>query len=225
MKCQYCGEDNEESAVYCEYCGSKLEKKKSKVLIVMLVSLVIVIISGTLAYVIFSTKIANNEKQVVEKSSSQSREKKEVNNDYQYENDTSLNQDIDVLNDETLDINVQEEVAIIRKQYNKTEKNIDSYLLKEQSGIKKYYDDFNLIKLVIKSGTNNWKYERQYYFNSGKLYFAFIYIGKEEYRYYFKDNCIIRYIDNNDNVYDYGNIPESTWDSQILNEANKYKRG
>ena len=80
------------------------------------------------------------------------------------------------------------------------------------SGITWYFGDSELSKgasipiacVKYDAGTNGNKYERRYYFDSlnDELIFAFIFLGKEEYRLYFYKDSIIRYIDDNGRVFD-----------------------
>ena len=65
---------------------------------------------------------------------------------------------------------------------------------------------------------SGWNYSREYFFKNDKLYFALIYDGTEEHRLYFSDDILIRYIDNNKNTYDYGNI-SCPFETQAKNEA------
>lgn len=75
-------------------------------------------------------------------------------------------------------------------------------------------------KKVIEKGTNDWGYARDYRYHDGKLIFAFVFDGTEEHRLYFKDDHMIRYIDENGTVYDY---PDSEayheWAEKVLAEA------
>lgn len=78
-------------------------------------------------------------------------------------------------------------------------------------------------KFVLSKGTDGWNYSREYYFHEGKLYFVFIYNGLEEHRLYFKDDIMIRYIDENKSVYDYGNTNEFfDWESRALSESKQF---
>lgn len=78
-------------------------------------------------------------------------------------------------------------------------------------------------KFVISKGTDDWNYSREYYFHDGLLYFVFIFNGSEEHRLYFKDNVMIRYIDENKNVYDYGNTSDFyDWEDRALSEAKQF---
>lgn len=75
-------------------------------------------------------------------------------------------------------------------------------------------------KFVLSNGTDGWNYSRQYYFHDGDLYFAFVFNGTEEHRLYFKDGVLIRYIDENKNVYEYGNTDAfADLEEQVKDEA------
>ena len=76
------------------------------------------------------------------------------------------------------------------------------------------------IKIVVDAGTDGWKYTREYYYHDGVFLFAFIYDGTEEHRLYFKDNHMIRYIDPNHVIYDFGSLdPYKDWEQRALEEA------
>ncbi len=105
-------------------------------------------------------------------------------------------------------VDVEAEVAQIREWFYDTQERQDSLMYGEY-GQGKYYFEFGYaIKGVLPAGYNEWDYTREYYYHNQELYFAFIFAGSEEYRLYFKDGKVIRYIDNNGTVYDYGNIGE-----------------
>ncbi len=75
-------------------------------------------------------------------------------------------------------------------------------------------------KVVLSNGTDGWNYSREYYYHDGKLVFAFMFNGGEEHRLYFKDDHMIRYIDENHTVYDYGALdPFASWAERALEEG------
>ncbi len=82
-------------------------------------------------------------------------------------------------------------------------------------------------KLVLENGEDGWNYSRDYRFHNGKLVFAFIFDGTEEHRLYFKDDHMIRYIDENHTAYDYPDCDKfSSWAEKALREAYaKYSGG
>ena len=105
-------------------------------------------------------------------------------------------------------IDVEAEVAQIREWYYDTQERQDFLMYCEYEQGKYYFEGGYAIKGVIPAGYNNWGYTREYYYHDQKLYFAFLFAGNEEYRIYFKDGKVMRYVDSNGTVYDYGNIGE-----------------
>ncbi len=78
-------------------------------------------------------------------------------------------------------------------------------------------------KIVLENGTDGWNYSREYYYHDGQFIFAFIYNGTEEHRLYFKDNHMIRYIDESHTTFDYPNLDAfADWEKRALDEALKY---
>lgn len=75
-------------------------------------------------------------------------------------------------------------------------------------------------KVVLENGTDGWNYSREYYYHDGQFIFAFIYNGTEEHRLYFKDNHMIRYIDEYHTTYNFGNLDAfRDWEEKALKEA------
>lgn len=120
-------------------------------------------------------------------------------------------------------INVEKEVTKIRKLYNTTQNKLDSYMSgSELEGAVYYYEGGYPVKISIKGGYHNWKYSREYFYHNKKLYFAFVYDGKEEHRLYFKNGRLIRYIDENKIIYDYGKKKLSVfsdWNDKVQSES------
>ena len=87
-----------------------------------------------------------------------------------------------------------------------------------------YYTPGDLdTKVVLENGTDGWNYSREYYYHDGQFIFAFIYNGTEEHRLYFKDNHMIRYIDESHTTYDFPNLDAfKDWEQRALEEALKY---
>ena len=76
------------------------------------------------------------------------------------------------------------------------------------------------VQKVLENGQDGWHYSRDYRFHDGKLVFAFVYDGTEEHRLYFKDDHMIRYIDENHTTYDYPETAQfSYWENKALSEA------
>lgn len=110
----------------------------------------------------------------------------------------------DEQNTNSLEVDVEDTVSQIRNWYSETQSNIGSLPCRIINDvIKGYFDeDRNFVKIVATKGYDNLDFVREYYFHEGELYFAFVYDGVDEQRLYFKDGQLIRYIDNNGNVFD-----------------------
>lgn len=73
---------------------------------------------------------------------------------------------------------------------------------------------------VLENGQDGWNYSRDYRFHDGELVFAFVFDGTDEHRLYFKDDHMIRYIDENNTTYDYPDTAQfSDWENKVLSEA------
>ena len=78
-------------------------------------------------------------------------------------------------------------------------------------------------QVTLEGGEGGWEYSRDYRYHNGELIFAFIYRGTEEHRLYFKDGHLIRYIDENHTVFDFGQLePFYWWEQRALAEGNQY---
>ena len=72
----------------------------------------------------------------------------------------------------------------------------------------------------LQNGDWGINYSRMYYYYQGDLIFAFIFDGGEEHRLYFKDDHMIRYIDENMVTYDFPATDAYTdWEEWALEEA------
>ncbi len=108
--------------------------------------------------------------------------------------------------DVNVSIDVEAEVAQIREWYYDTQNRLDTFAYSEYGAdLGFYFESGYAVKGVVAAGYNDLDYTRQYFYHDQKLYFAFIFKGSEEYRLYFKDGIVVRYIDNFGNIYDYGN--------------------
>lgn len=77
-------------------------------------------------------------------------------------------------------------------------------------------------KIIVPAGTDDWADTREYFFHDGKLYFAFFYQGADtERRLYFKNDTLIRYIDESHIVYDDNLAQFRYWEIQALMEATR----
>ena len=76
------------------------------------------------------------------------------------------------------------------------------------------------VQKVLENGQNGWNYSRDYRFHDDRLVFAFVFDGTEEHRLYFKDDHMIRYIDEHHTTYDYPDTAQfSNWENKVLSEA------
>lgn len=122
------------------------------------------------------------------------------------------------------EINVEAEVAQIRAWFSETQEHLSEYAVAaSETGIERYDSGDGLVKIVLPKGFGGRNYERDYYFHDGELYFAFVFNGAEEHRLYFSYGPLIRYIDENKNIYDYGYTEAfDDWAEWVAEEAEKY---
>ena len=99
---------------------------------------------------------------------------------------------------------VEPEVENIRELYYRTQEEQDRLTQENVDGITYYTYNEQIVKIEIKSGYANSPYSRLYYYFDDQLYFAFVFNGTEEHRFYYKNEELIRYIDASKTVYDYG---------------------
>lgn len=117
-------------------------------------------------------------------------------------------------------VDVESEVATIRDYYYTTQNNLGNYMLEEHQNLTMYHEAGYPVKIFIKSGYNDWDYTREYFYHDQELYFAFVYNNNEQHRLYFKDGIMIRYIDENGNTFDYGNLNEFySWEYMTLYDS------
>lgn len=142
------------------------------------------------------------------------------------ETESSAGEDSDIAEEESedekpvLDINVEDEVKQIREWFYGTQDSLGSYEQSTSDNVTFYLEDGVPVKIVVKKGTDGWDYAREYYYHGGEFYFAFIYAGSDEHRLYFKDDQMIRYIDQDKNTYDYGETDRfSEWETPAIQEA------
>ena len=101
-------------------------------------------------------------------------------------------------------INVMSELIHIRILYYETQSNPG--VKTEKNGVVYYRDDGMIKKAVCEAGYNGWDYTREYYYDNGSLYYAVVSNGAEEHKLYYADGTLIRYIDQNGTIMDYGEI-------------------
>ncbi len=248
MICNKCGKEIRDDAIFCTSCGSEVQKqqvnskKRGKSFFIVLCILVLVLCAGIIALL---DVMRQNNAENIEITGSMKEKRKEDNSTEHIQELEKASESIaetqvvteeldlkesteekdtqsEILNPLPENFDVEKEVEYIRKLYYETQENVDNFLQNEIDGITYYLDKEELVKAIVKSGVGNSPYTRNYYYEEGKIYFAFIFNGTEEYRFYFKDNCLIRYIDSTKTVYDYGIAEMEIFDemcSDILIEA------
>ena len=92
----------------------------------------------------------------------------------------------------------------VRPLYSEINENISNYSRKVLQSTTLWYDNENCVKKELPQGAEGYNMSRQYYYdkNNGQLIFAFVFRGTQEHRLYFKDNELVRYIDEAGNVFD-----------------------
>ena len=88
--------------------------------------------------------------------------------------------------------------------------------------IRSWYNDpgEGVEKMEIPGGTDGWEWDAEYCFHDGELFFAFLYRGTEEERFYYSGLHLIRYIDSDGNRYDWPDLGGyEQWGQRVLEEA------
>lgn len=119
-------------------------------------------------------------------------------------------------------INVEDEVKEIkRKYYDFQQQKDDLQQHPIDKNIKIFYASDKVDSIEVASGYNDIGYSRIYYFDeNSKLYFTFIFDKKKENRLYFKNNILIRYIDENGKIFNlYENLETCIWSELALYEG------
>lgn len=122
--------------------------------------------------------------------------------------------------EEILHIDVEEEVNTIRAWYYSTQDNLDNLLKADYpDNIVCYFDGAYPSKVVVPKDYDDWEYSREYFYHDKQLYFAFVYNKSEEYRFYFQNGVLIRYIDTDGNIFDYGDLDDYSMEKRVKNES------
>lgn len=122
----------------------------------------------------------------------------------------------------TIIINVEDEVKEIkRKYYDFQQQKDDLQQHPIDKNIKIFYASDKVVSIEVASGYNDIGYSRIYYFDeNSKLYFTFIFDKKKENRLYFKNDILIRYIDENGEIFNlYENLESCIWSDLALCEG------
>lgn len=124
--------------------------------------------------------------------------------------------------DEPMYFDLADEIKQIQRTYNDFQENKNKALHSSvYPQISFYYVLNKIASIEIQGGYKNINYSRIYYFNeNNQLYFAFIFDKLKENRLYFKDNILIRYIDESGETYDlYDNLDTCEWEEFALKES------
>lgn len=240
MYCRKCGAELKPNAKFCSKCGSPvfspqtIKKPKAPIAFILLTACIVI------GVVVFNAASMHHERngEVVESATADfespigqvdyAEDETEVFEEPESEQEAveasaaGPEESVEVSENDppVLDIDVEDEVKQIREWFYGTQNNISSY---EQSTVDNatiYYQGQDPVKIVVKKGTDGWDYAREYYYHDGVLYFAFIFNGGNEHRLYFKEDQMIRYIDQDKNIYNYGETDGfSEWETPALQEA------
>lgn len=236
-KCPNCNGPLKDGALFCGECGRAVtegnsksnvrKKKKDKGLVFLIGLLVVVLIASAsvIGYIYLRDNYINIETPNIEMPVDDNKQK---GLDIE-ENDDVAPKKADTTDDleeaEYIDdnFNIENEVLRIRGLYNTTQADLSSLTVdSSKNGKVKYYDsDSNLVRMDIAANPTT-SYTKYYYFENGKLYFAFIFDGAKENRLYFKDNVLLRWIDESGKIHDRerSNGTFSEWEENVINDLN-----
>ena len=196
-----------------------LNRKKKKIIIIVIVAVVLflAIAIGVVIIVVNNAKSApnNNEPTTVENSTETKMTEKPTEatqNNHTEPTPVSTYPPADVPETEAIN------EAVTEVSFSITKEEIESEIEK----IRTYYytPSSHDAQKVLENGQDGWNYSRDYRFHDGELVFAFVFDGTEEHRLYFKDDHMIRYIDENNTTYDYPDTAQfSDWENKVLSEA------
>lgn len=231
MNCNNCGKPIKDNAASCDQCGASVPAeslsqqpapKRSNAPVIILLILILIAIVGF--GIFFAVRSSNNSAPAA--AASEKPTDAAPSTDADTIAATASPTTADESQTATKTDGEQSDDAAIKAaetSFTISQKELESEIEK----IRKWYytptsdDD----KLVLENGEDGWNYSRDYRFHNGKLVFAFIFDGTEEHRLYFKDDHMIRYIDENSVTYDFPDCDKySSWAEKALKEAYaKYK--
>lgn len=99
-------------------------------------------------------------------------------------------------------MDLETEIEQIRERYYSVQDRLNDMEIAGTDDVNVYIDEGNIYKIVAAKGTWGVDCTREYSFIDGRLYFAFVYDGSSERRFYFVDDMLIRYINENSEIYD-----------------------
>lgn len=94
--------------------------------------------------------------------------------------------------------------GFVRPLYNEINAGLNSYEKRTSGNATLWHDERGCAKKELVEGADNYNMSRQYYYDTytGKMVFAFVFKGSEEYRLYFEKDKLVRYIDEAGNIID-----------------------
>lgn len=217
MKCRKCGNSLRDGAEFCGRCGKPVHAdtahepdksaRRPKTWLIILVCVIVMAVIGVGTFFLIRAFTGDDPKPAaVTEPTSHAAE---------FESGT-VHQDPTIAATQTETVKPTEKATEALFSISAEE------LEKEIERIREYYytpsaaDD----QIVLNNGTDGWNYSRDYRYHNGKLVFAFIFDGTEEHRLYFKDDHMIRYIDENGVTYDHPvSDAYSSWAEKALKEA------
>ncbi len=200
-----------------DYDEQEIVKKKSDnkalISVIVILSVIILLLAGLVVYNLSDNDVENEKQQATETATVTPKITETVINTPQPT----------VIPQKTFN----EKIAEIRTMYYNTQDIIGNCRVETQSnGVKRYYNGNDLVRVDMppRDGMN---YTRNYYYNNGKMYFAFCFNAYYQHRMYFDGETLIRWI-NPDKV-EFDNARDNAdfiyWERELRNEASAYERG
>ncbi len=114
---------------------------------------------------------------------------------------------------------VEPKVTAIREEYNRTQSNISTLTMSNIGKYKFYRNAKGYVERVDFLFDN--EYSACYYYKDNQLYFAFVFDSNRENRFYFFNDTLFRWIDENKEIHDndFSNSNYQSWWDEIVNEA------
>lgn len=210
MICKACGREIGEKTNFCKYCGTpistsvnessgkeknkKQKKEKSGKLgkIIIFITIIVLLLLAVIVYY-FAKQKGVFERDDVETTVSTSSETEETKDGIEF---TSESADTGNVSATPSAVGVEEQVLIIREQYNNIVENIDSDAYDKKSicnGASAYFENNIVRAIVIPQNTDGNEYSKSYYYDEhGDILFSYYEAGDAN-RMYFYDSQLIRW--------------------------------
>ena len=236
FKCKICGGifdiNDDSTVVVCEYCGNKqrIEQEETytsesnekiiktsgtvRKVLGILICTIIICIGSIVSFMLVR----------------QSKKQPDVPVNQVHTNETTAQMTALAVSTETVTTpevtkrifvrDVEQKVSEIRNDYNKTQSLVSSLTVLQIDKYKYYYNSLKNYERVDFE-LNNSSYSACFYYNdSNELYFAFVFDGESENRFYIYDDTIFRWIDERGVIHDndYESMEEYNWHEIIFNE-------